>query len=75
MPQAPENEVNCETSGILSTLAGLAGTMQANEVIKTILKSKDNIRKKMIIFNSLSSNFRKIKLTINSKCINKCSKK
>mgnify|MGYP001235975303 CR=1 FL=1 len=75
MPQAPENEVNCETSGILSTLAGLAGTMQANEVLKTILKSKDNIRKKMIIFNSLSSNFRKIKLTINSKCINKCSKK
>ena len=41
MPEIPSIEKNCETNGIMPTLAGIAGTLQANEVVKTILNSKE----------------------------------
>ena len=75
MPEASFEENNCETEGILSRLAGIGGTLQANEVIKTIVNTKNTLGESMMIFNSISSNFRKIKLSINPDCINKCSKK
>tara|TARA_A100001011_G_C14272557_1_gene827640 strand:- start:1237 stop:1995 length:759 start_codon:yes stop_codon:yes gene_type:complete len=72
MPKIPKNENNCDTDGIVSTLAGVMGTMQANEVIKTILNVKDDLLGKMIVFNSLKPEFRKIKLSKNPRCINRC---
>ena len=72
MPEAPEMEEGCDTEGIVSTLAGMAGTIQANEVIKTILNTKDELLGKMIVFNSLKADFRKIKLTKNPDCIKEC---
>ena len=74
MPEIPKNENNCDTDGIVSTLAGVIGTMQANEVIKTILNVRDDLLGKMIVFNSLKPEFRKIKLSKNPQCINKCVK-
>ena len=42
MPKAPcKVNQNCETDGIMTTLAGIAGSLQANEVIKSILKIKN----------------------------------
>ena len=32
-----ENFINCESEGILGTVAGVVGTIQANEVLKKIL--------------------------------------
>ena len=46
-----------------------------NEVIKSILNLKNDMLGKMLIFNSLSSDFRKVKLTKNNKCINICKKR
>ena len=40
MAEIPEKENRCDTEGILPTVAGIAGTIQANEVIKSILKKK-----------------------------------
>ena len=37
MPDLPSIEDNCDSEGLFPTLAGVAGTIQANEVIKTIL--------------------------------------
>ena len=34
MPEVPDINQNCESDGIMTTLAGIAGSMQANEVIK-----------------------------------------
>ena len=56
------------------SLPGIIGTMQANEVIKTILNVRDDLLGKMIVFNSLKPEFRKIKLSKNPQCINKCVK-
>ena len=35
-------ELNCESDGIMTTLAGIAGSLQANEVIKSILNIKNH---------------------------------
>ena len=74
MPQIPKNQYNCDTEGIISTLAGIMGTMQANEVIKSIINSKSDLSGKMIVFNSLSLDLRKVKLSSNTNCINECKK-
>ena len=72
MPEIPTMEENCDTEGVISTLAGVVGTLQANEVIKTILNVKDDLLGKMIVFNSLRGEFRKIKLPKNPNCIKEC---
>ena len=73
MPEKPSNEINCQSDGIFSPVAGVLGSLQANEVLKSILNFKDNLNNQMIIFDSVNSNFRKVKLTLNPKCKNKCS--
>jgi len=74
MPVTPEIENKCDAEGILPTVAGIAGTLQANEVVKSILNKKNELMGKMIVFNTLNLDFRKIKLTKNSNCILDCSK-
>ena len=71
MPEIPKVENKCDTDGILPTVAGIAGTLQANEVVKSILKKNDLVGK-MIVFNTLSLNFRKVILSKNSNCIKSC---
>lgn len=72
MPEYPNLENNCETDGIFSPVAGVMGSIQANEVLKTILDLKDDLSTNMLIFNSLAVNLRKVKISINKDCINKC---
>ena len=74
MPEIPNDENNCQSEGIFSPIAGILGSMQANEVLKTILNFKNNLHNRMIIFNSIKSNFRNIELDYNLNCKNKCSK-
>ena len=75
MPEIPSIERNCETDGILSTTAGIAGTLQANEVIKSILNVNNDLTGKIMIFNALTLNMRKVKLTKNSNCNRDCKKR
>ena len=72
MPELPPNDNNCETDGVTPTLTGIIGTLQANEVLNSILFSSPDNEKQMIILNSMSMNFRKVRLTKNKKCKNKC---
>ena len=74
MPEKPGETNNCQSEGIFSPVAGVLGTLQANEVLKVILGFKDSSRNQMIIFDSIKSNFRKIRLSVNPTCKNKCSK-
>ena len=75
MPEIPETDNKCDTEGILPTVAGVAGTLQANEVVKSILNKESELVGKMIVFNTLNLNFRKIKLTRNTGCIMSCKKR
>ena len=75
MPEIPVEEYKCDTEGILPTVAGIAGTLQANEVVKSILNKKNDLVGKMIAFNTLSLNFRKITLTRSDDCVKDCNKR
>ena len=70
MPEPPLDEVNCETDGIMTTLAGIAGSLQANEVIKSVLNLKNNSNGNIILFNALETKFRKVKILKNPNCKN-----
>ena len=72
MPSQPDFENNCQTEGIFSPVAGIMGSLQANEVLKTILNKKDDLTSRLLIFDSLKTEFKKLKISINPKCINRC---
>ncbi len=44
MPDKPVLEKNCEAEGIFSPVAGILGSLQANEVLKTIIGLKNGFR-------------------------------
>ena len=72
MPQQPIQEVNCDVQGIFPPVAGILGSLQANEVLKTILDLKDDLNGNVLIFDSLKMMLRKTKIQINPKCLNVC---
>tara|TARA_Y100000996_G_C22539985_1_gene649657 strand:+ start:719 stop:1462 length:744 start_codon:yes stop_codon:yes gene_type:complete len=72
MPEVPPGEINCETEGVTPTITGIIGTLQANEVLNSVLGFKPIMEKKMIVFNSIKMNFRKVNLSINKNCKNRC---
>ena len=63
--------LNCEYEGILGTVAGIVGTMQANEILKKILNIGQNLNKFILILDLLNLNFRKVKFNKRKKC--KCN--
>ena len=61
--------LNCEYEGILGTVAGIIGTLQANEVLKKILNIGQNLNGYILILDLLNLNFRKAKINKRKKCI------
>jgi len=61
--------LNCEYEGILGTVAGIVGTIQANEILKKILNIGQTLNGYMLILDLLNLNFRKVKLNKRKKCI------
>ena len=54
--------LNCEYEGILGTVAGIIGTMLANEVLKQILNIGHNLNRFILIVDLLNLKFRKVKI-------------
>ena len=54
--------LNCEYDGILGTVAGIVGTIQANEILKKILNIGKNLNGFILILDLLNLDIRKIKL-------------
>ena len=61
--------LNCESEGILGTVAGIVGTIQANEVLKKILNIGTGLDGYIFILDLLYLNFRKVKLKKRKNCI------
>jgi len=61
--------LNCESEGILGTVAGIVGTIQANEVLKKILNIGIGLEGYIFILDLLHLNFRKVKLKKRKNCI------
>ena len=61
--------LNCESEGILGTVAGIVGTIQANEVLKKILNIGTGLDGYIFILDLLHLNFRKVKLKKRKNCL------
>ena len=61
--------LDCESEGILGTVAGIVGTIQANEVLKKILNIGQSIDGYIFILDLLNLNFRKIRLKKRKICL------
>ena len=53
---------NCEYDGILGTVAGIVGTIQANEILKKILNIGESLNRFILILDLLNLNIRRVKL-------------
>ncbi|MFM8744965.1 MAG: ThiF family adenylyltransferase, partial [Cytophagales bacterium] len=50
----PEAVTNCEEGGVLGALAGIIGSMQANEAIKVLAGIGDPLVNRLLVFDSLT---------------------
>jgi len=63
-----DNLLNCESEGILGTVAGVVGTIQANEILKKILNIGTGLDEYIFIIDLLHLSFRKVKLKKRKNC-------
>ena len=69
MPNIPINaDTNCESEGVIGALAGIVGSIQANEVVKEILGIGDSLCGYILIIDALKLTFRKVRLNKLKKC-------
>ena len=61
--------LNCEYEGVLGTVAGIVGTMQANEILKNILNIGQSLNNYILIIDLLNLNFRKAKIKKRKNCL------
>ena len=62
-PEVDASQVpNCADGGVIPTLAGIIGCMQANEVIKYIVNTGTLLQGKLLVFDALTMQSRIIKL-------------
>jgi adenylyltransferase/sulfurtransferase len=72
MPDIPNADMlDCQSEGVLSTLAGIAGVIMANETIREILSFENSLCGNILIINAENLLVKKIKLNKNKKCIKK----
>jgi molybdopterin/thiamine biosynthesis adenylyltransferase len=62
------NLLDCESEGILGTVAGVVGTIQANEVLKKILNIGVGLDGFILIIDLLNLNFRKVRIKKRKNC-------
>ena len=60
--------LNCESEGVLGTVAGIVGTIQANEILKKILNIGMGLDGYIFILDLLHLNFRKVRLKKRKNC-------
>ena len=70
IPDTPLNPDidNCEYDGVIGTMGGIIGTIQANEVIKEILGIGESLCGYILIIDGLKLTFRKVKLNKRYSC-------
>jgi adenylyltransferase/sulfurtransferase len=67
-PPPPEMVPSCQQAGVLGVLAGVIGVIQATEVLKLILGVGDLLVGKLLVYDALRMDFRKVKVRRNPNC-------
>ncbi|MCP4340195.1 MAG: molybdopterin-synthase adenylyltransferase MoeB [Desulfobulbaceae bacterium] len=58
----------CSQAGVLGVIAGILGTLQANEAIKYVLGKGDLLTDRLLTFDAMNTKFREVKLKKNPNC-------
>lgn len=66
-PESAEETINCSTSGVLSPLLGVMGSLQATETIRIILGMSNNLNK-LTLFDAWSMETRSFKIVKSPTC-------
>lgn len=66
-PDTPQQGENCATFGVFAPMVGTIGTLQAAEVLKTLL-GLPNLHGKMQIFNAKTNSWQTMTITKNTAC-------
>ena len=71
-PKAPPAGAiaDCSSGGVLGTVPGLIGQLQATEIIKIILGKGEVLNQRMVVYDALDMRFRNVKLRgRNAECV------
>jgi adenylyltransferase/sulfurtransferase len=67
-PPPPGLVPSCAEGGVLGVLAGIVGTLQANEVIKLITGAGKSLIGRLLTFDALNMSFREVKIPKDESC-------
>jgi adenylyltransferase/sulfurtransferase len=67
-PPAPGSVPTCVEAGILGSVAGILGSIQATEALKFVTGSGTLIENSLLVFDALDMDFRKITIPTNRDC-------
>jgi len=67
-PPPPGMVPSCQEAGVLGVLPGVVGTLQAVETIKIILDKGDALIGKLLLYDALKTEFRKLNLRRDPSC-------
>lgn len=56
-PPSADEVPSCAEAGVLGSLAGVMGSLQANEVLKVLLSLDEIMSEKLLVYNSLKNSF------------------
>jgi adenylyltransferase/sulfurtransferase len=70
VPEAPPpgTAPSCSETGVLGAAAGVMGSLQALEVIKEIAQVGESLAGRLLIYDALTTNFRKVRLAPDPAC-------
>jgi adenylyltransferase/sulfurtransferase len=67
-PPPPDLVPSCQEAGVLGIIAGIIGVIQATEVIKLRLEKGELLNGKLLLYDSLNMDFKKLKIQRNPAC-------
>lgn len=67
-PNPPAKVETCETIGVLGSIAGILGTIQATECIKYLVGAGELLTNQMLTFDALTMEWHRINFTQNKDC-------
>jgi adenylyltransferase/sulfurtransferase len=67
-PPPPNAVPTCSQAGVLGSIAGMLGTIQATEILKFFIGRGQLLTDRMLTFNALSMEFRNISFSKNKNC-------
>lgn len=67
-PPPPGSVPSCQEAGVMGTVPGMMGLVQANEVIKIILGRGKLLAGRLLLFDALHTSFREVQVQRNQDC-------